>query len=130
MMYPNATKADIAEKMGINKKTLYNLIQDGYEQNLLSFSDPLEQIDHQLIPKIVKNLNFFLDQQDKTVTIEAAKGTIFKSYAEAKGITEGGQTILALRIEQPDGGEVKVLAGRILGKPKDIEDDIIDIEAE
>ena len=119
MMNPNQPVSAIAEKMGISRTQLYNVIKDGQSAGFLTFDDPLERIEHQIIPKVVDNLNFFLDAKDKTVTIEAAKGTLFKSYQDSKGISDGNTTVLALKIEQADGGsEVKVLSGHIVGRPK------------
>ena len=133
MVYPNSAKADIAEKMGISAATLYKIITDAQAQGLIKFTDPLERIDYEIIPKIVDNLNHFLDAKDKTVTIEAAKGTLFKSYQESRGISDGNQTVLALKIEMPDGQDVKILTGHIVGKPKSLseaEDNLtIDVEA-
>lgn len=117
---PNETMAAIAEKMGVGRSHLYTLIKQGQEAGILVFSDPMERIEYQIIPKVVDNLNYFLDAKDKTVTIEAAKGTIFRAYQDSKGITDGGQTILALKIEQADGSELRVLTGRIVGTPKEL----------
>ena len=118
--YPQATKTEIAEKMGIVHQTLSQILREGQDQGLLVFTDPLERIDYEIIPKIVDNLNYFLTAKDKTVTIEAAKGTLFKAYADSKGIIEGNQTMLALKIEPASGTDVKILAGHIVGQPKTI----------
>jgi hypothetical protein len=118
MLNPNATMGDIADKMGIASTTLYRLIKDGQAAGVLVFEDPLKRIEHQIIPKVVDNLNFFLDAKDKTVTIETAKGTLFKAYQDSKGMTEGNMTVLALKIEQAGGPEMKVVTGHIVGRPK------------
>lgn len=132
MVYPNSSKIEIAEKMGISHTTLYKIITEAQAQGLIKFTDPLERIDYEIIPKIVDNLNHFLDARDKTVTIEAAKGTLFRTYQDSKGITDGAQTVLALRIEQPKEGDIKILAGHIVGKPKGLssldDNPIVDVQ--
>lgn len=131
MMFPNAPRTELAEKMGITPKRLYEIITKGKEEGLIEFSDPLERIDYEIIPKIVDNLVHFLDARDKTVTIEAAKGTLFPAYKESRGMTETNQTVLALKIELPDGNEVKVIGGgRIVGVPKPLDEPIIDLDTE
>lgn len=123
MTLPNATKAEIADKMGITPKRLYEILQEGRSEGILEFSDPLDRIDYELVPKILDNLNHFLDIRDKTVTIEAAKGTLFKTYQESRGLTESSQTVLALKIEMPDGQDVKIVTGHIVGRPKELVSD-------
>lgn len=128
MVFPDLPKQAIAEKMGITSSTLNKLLRDGQSHGILTFTDPLDRIDYEIIPKIVENLNYFLDAKDKTVTIEAAKGTLFRAYQDAKGISDGATTVLALKIEQPEpGSDVKVIAGKIVGKPKSggLEDPLI-----
>jgi hypothetical protein len=81
--------------------------------------DPLLRIEHELIPKIVNNLNHFLDEGDRTVTIEAAKGVVFPQYRESKGITETKIAILGLQIQLPESGDMtQVGRGMISGMPK------------
>lgn len=123
LLFPNSTKSDIASKMGLSNSTLYELLRQGQEHGLLKFTDPLEMIEYQIIPKIVNNLNYYLDQKDKTVTIEAAKGTLFPAYKESRGIQEGSQTVLALKIEPAGDSGIKVLAGHIVGRPKGLPED-------
>ncbi len=50
-----------------------------------------------------------------------AKGTIFKSYAEAKGISDKPTTVLALKIETADPNQVKILSSSIVGVPRVID---------
>ncbi len=118
VLNPNATLKDLAGMMGIAPGTLYKVIKEGQETGILTFDDPLARIEHEIIPKVVDNLTYFLDKKDKTVTIEAAKGTIFRQFQDSKGISDGNQTVLALKIEQADGTDIKVMTGHIVGSPK------------
>lgn len=132
MAFPNASKVEIAEKMGITTKRLYELLTAAKKEGLLEFTDPFDRIDYEIVPKIIDNINHFLDAKDKTVTIEAAKGTIWKTYQESKGISDTNQTVLALKIEMPDGQAPKLMAGRIVGQPKTLSDaelQVIDLDS-
>lgn len=120
-VYPNISKAELAEKMGIPKSALHKMIKDAQEAGILTFDDPLDRVEHELIPKVIDNLNYFLDAKDRTVTIEAAKGTVFRQFQESKGISDNAQTVLALKIEQADGQTIKIATGRIVGQPKELE---------
>jgi Mn-dependent DtxR family transcriptional regulator len=114
---PKITKVETSRRLGISQKTLHASINRAVKEGWLKFDDPLSRIEHEIVPKVVDNLNHFLDKKDKTVTIEAAKGTIFKTYLESKGISEAPQTVLALKIETVDG-DAKVIEGHVLGKPR------------
>lgn len=121
---PDLNHADIARKIGIAPRTLYSLITKATKEGWLQFSDPVSRIENEVIPKVVDNLVYFLDKKDRTTTLETAKGTIFKKYQEEQGISDAAQTVLALRVEIPDmaTGAPKVLTGRIVGKPKELEE--------
>ena len=115
---PDLTNIDIAKRLGIAPKTLTNQIYKARKAGWLTFDDPLEEVEYGIVPKVVKNLNKFLDDEDKQVTIEVAKGTLFKQFQESKGITEKPMTILAIKLELPELGESQIVSGKIVGKPK------------
>jgi hypothetical protein len=118
--HPDWTHAEIAKKLGILPRTLYGIIYRATKEGWLRFEDPVQRIENEIIPKVVDNLSRMLDEGNERVTIETAKGTIFRKYQEEQGISDAAQTILALKIEQPDGTETKILTGRIVGRPKAI----------
>lgn len=124
--YPDDTREQLAKRMGVAAVTISTILRRGKETGLISFDDPLERVEFELIPRVIDNLAFYLAQQDKTVTLETAKGTIFKQFAEAKGVSEAQQTILAIKIEQPDNSTVKLVSGHIVGRPKELADHIAD----
>jgi hypothetical protein len=118
---PNATKQQIAEMMGLTSRQLHTILKQARENDLLVLDDPLERIELEIIPKVVDNLAYYLNQKDKTVTIETAKGTLFKQFAAEKGIQDQPSTVLALKIEMPDSSSPPVVtAGRIVGVPKQL----------
>jgi len=123
-MNPNITNKDAAEKMGIAISHLNTIITRARKAGWLIFEDPMQRIEHEIMPKVAENLNYYLDQRDRTVTIETAKGTLFKQFEKAHGIGEQtSQTVLAIKIEYPEtlpeGPEIKILSrGNVVGTPK------------
>lgn len=117
---PDITNVEIARRLSITPHHLQFVIRQATQEGWLVHDDPISRIDYQIIPKAIDNLNHFLEAKDRVVTIEVAKGTIFKSYQEAKGIGQSSQTVLALKIELPtnDSAQLEVVEGQILGKPK------------
>lgn len=121
---PEISTMDVARKLGVHPSTMYHAISKATREGWLIFSDPIDQIDHQIVPKVVENLNYFLDQKDQRVTIETAKGTIFPTYRNSKGIEEISNTVLALKIEMPESpGPIVDVTGNVVGKPKRIAED-------
>lgn len=89
------------------------------ESGNLTFDDPMEQIEFEIVPKTVQNLSELLDQKDKQATLETAKGTIFRAYQEAKAATPAAATVLALKLEFPKEGDTKeatIALGQVLGQ--------------
>lgn len=119
---PHLRQKDIAERMGITAGTLSNLLANAQRKGWLVFDNPMDKIEYQIVPKVVDNLLEFLDQKDKTVTLETAKGTVFKQYQAAKGVQDVQNTVLALKIEMADPGTpTKIITGQIVGQPRSVE---------
>lgn len=121
---PSRTNVECAKIIGIAPQTLNSYISKAHRGGWLRFTEPLARIEHEIIPQTLDNLAFYLSKEggrDKQVTIEAAKGMIFKQYLDAKGINEAPQTILALKIETQapiEGQVVKVGSGHVVGVPR------------
>ena len=120
---PDLSNSEIARRMGIAAPTLRAAIQKGVQEGWLKFEDPIQAIEYQIIPKVVRNLNQFLDAGDKQVTIETAKGTLFKQFQESTTTIQAPQTVLALKIEMAPGlGSSPVVSSTIVGTPRQIID--------
>lgn len=120
---PGITNIEVAKRLGISTRTLNGYIYTANKEGWLKFEDPLDRIEYNLIPRVLDNLDYYLKQQDKQVTLETAKGTIFKIYQESKGVSEAPQTVLALRIEQaPSDGKGEIITGVVVGKPRQMEE--------
>lgn len=118
---PDVTQEAAAKQIGISRRWLQMLIQRAATEGWLRFDDSLSRLEYVVVPKVVDNLEKFLNEGDKTTTIETAKGTIFKQYQEMKGVSDAPKTVLALRIE-PASGEVKIVTGQIVGTPRQLEE--------
>lgn len=123
---PGITNQEIAKRLGISRITLTSIIKKATDEGWLKFDEPLSRLEFEVIPKVIDNLTHFLDKKDKTVTIETAKGTVFKDYQKAQGTGEGSQVVLALKIEAIEPENVKITAGQIVGSPKVIEGEVKD----
>jgi hypothetical protein len=119
---PGVTVIEAAKKMGLSPNSLRAYIQRGTREGWLRFDDSIDRIRHEIVPKVLDNISGFLDAKDKTVTIETAKGTIFRTYQAAEGALDGQQTVLGLKIEMIGGplDQQPVLMGQVIGKPKEL----------
>jgi transposase len=118
---------EIAERIGIKYTTLRTMVYRASQEGWLKFTDPTERFQNQIVPKVVDNIEHFIDKKDRTMTIEAAKGAgIFKNYQAIKVEGQAPMTVLALKIEPAPGGSSKVLTGHVVGVPKAIEGEVKD----
>lgn len=121
-MEPKLTFPEAAARLGLNVHTLKSYIYKASKDGHLKFDDSMQRIEYEIIPKVMDNLKEFLDKKDRTVTLETAKGTVFKQFQAAQGIQDGGNMVLALKIETQPAEEVRTVAGVIVGTPKRIEE--------
>ena len=111
----------ISEELGLTHGTVRGLVFRASQGGLLKYDDPYERFENAIVPKVVDNIEYWIDQKDKKMTIEAAKGAgLFKAHQAIKVESEAPQTILALKIEMPPGldGPPKVITGRVVGRPR------------
>ena len=113
----------VAEKLGLSYQYVRNLVWRAGKEGWLKFEDPLERFENEILPRVVDNIDYWIAQKDKKMTIEAAKGGgIFKSHQTMK--IEGGapSQVLALKIEMPPGApEPTISAGKVVGRPRTLE---------
>lgn len=111
--------------MGIGVANLRWHLRKATKEGWLRFDDPLERLEHELIPQTMDNLKHFLDKKDRQTTIETAKNTIFKVYQESQGVGQTQQTVLALKIDMqaiPNQETTKIISGEVVGTPKELKD--------
>lgn len=131
---PDLTNKEIAEQLGIALRTLNNTLYKARKEGWLQFHDPLDELKYGMIPKVVDNLNLFLDARDRTVTLEAAKATLFREFANKEGIADAPPTtILALKIELPEGYSRENLPkpkGVIVARPNFVDAEVVKVESD
>lgn len=114
---------EVAERLDLSHSTVRNIVHKGNKLGLIQYDDPFERFENQIIPKVVDNIEYWIDQKDKKMTIEAAKGAgVFKAHQAIKVEGQAPQTVLALKIEMPEasGHEAKTIVGHVVGKPRRI----------
>ena len=103
------------------------MVYKASKEGWLKFTDPTERFQNQIVPKVVDNIEHWIDKKDKTMTIEAAKGSgIFKNYQAIRVEGQAPTTVLALKIEPVAAGQTKVTSGHVVGVPKMIEGEVKD----
>lgn len=122
---PGISKLEIAKKLGVCHTTINHALDFAAQNGWITLEDPIERVRHEIVPKTIDNINHFLDAKDKQVTIEVAKGTIFKMFQTAEGLQDEAPMVLALKIEMPPTGDAqgKIIEGQVIGKPKQLEGD-------
>jgi hypothetical protein len=114
------TNRECAQRMGMTRQNLSYILNKAVAEGWLKFDDPIERLEHEIIPKALDNLTILLNDRDRVATLETMKGTSFPAYREAKGIGDAPQTVLALKIETADPAQAKIVTGTIVGRPKEL----------
>lgn len=116
------TYKQIGQKLGVSEARVAQIVWQANKKQLIEYDSPFEYFENRLVPKVVANIEHFLDEKDRKVTIEAAKGAgIFKSHQALKVEGEVHQNVIALKIEMPPavGQESPQMAvGTVVGKPR------------
>jgi len=131
---------DIAATVGYSKETIRTYLKRAHARgwlNINSLPDVEDKIDIVLKDKVVRNVNEFLDERDKDVTVEAAKGFgIFKQHQVIKG-DQNLSVGMSLRVQvemppTPHGGSPIIIrpgtAGGVRGMDIPLDAEIIETE--
>lgn len=115
---------EIAQGLGISEKSISPYVYRATKNGWLDIDDPTQKLEYQLMHKVVRNLDTSLDDGIRHVTsgmpvgtqvaLEMAKGTLFKKYDAETGAGPA-TTIVAVKIEMPDGPRPQVRAGNDVG---------------
>jgi hypothetical protein len=97
---------DIAKALGISVKSISPYIYRAGKNGWLDIDNPKMRMQYQVMHKVVRNLDEMLDSPDpgikERITVEAAKGTVFKEFGEQQQQAPV-QTVVAIRIDMPAG---------------------------
>jgi predicted transcriptional regulator len=112
------TVRQIAAERGIAYDTLKSYIYKATKAGELVHDSIADRLEYEIIPKVVDNVNTFLDEKSEKMTIEAAKGLgVFKSYQAVKVENATPSMVLAIKFENSDV-QVAPADEEILGQPK------------
>ena len=122
--------ADIAKVLGISEKCISPYLYKAGKRGHLAFDDPKDTVEYQMMHKVVRNLDAMLDDPTilskgersvkQEVTLEVAKGTLFKRFEPAPAVATS-QTIVAIKIETPPGPPQAVREDTMGGTPAYVE---------
>ena len=121
----------IAKELNLSERSLNQYLwmagKNGWIPRKRGFIDPKDDLEFDLAHKVVKNLGDLLDSDDaetkKEVTLEVAKGTLFKRFGDQN--TQAPQTtVLAVRIEMPAGEPTIIRDGTTGGRGRWLEGEV------
>ena len=102
--------AEIAEALGIKKTTLSTYVYYAGVNGWLNpevMANPADRVEYALLHKVVRNLEQSLDSTNpierQEVTLEMAKGTLFKKWGSEVSAALPSSTVVAIKIEMPPG---------------------------
>ena len=114
---PGITNAEIARRLGIAPTSLNSILYRARKEGWLQIEDPLTRVELELVPKVVENLNYYLDRKDPRVTMDAAKGLLYPLWKQSQGVEDNKVQVLGIKIEMPPDGP-SYARGIITGKPR------------
>ena len=100
---PNWSTARIATELGMSKASLYRSIGQARKKGILKIEDVEDQIEHVLKPKVMENIEHYLNEKDKEMTIQAAKG--IGIFTPKQGSADQPTTVIGIKIEMPPGAD-------------------------
>ncbi len=131
---PKLTHAEAAARLDIAPQTLTNLIHKATKAGWLTFENPMDELEYEMIPEANRVIKNAMKSGDSDVAVKLAQATIWKQYAASKGVSDAPTTVLALKIEMPpgftpDAGSVPI-KGVIVGQPRTIDAEVIEAKDE
>lgn len=126
------TNVQIAETLHYSPTTIDTYLYRAGKQGWLSeiVDDPKDAIEYDVMHKVVRNMGEALDSDDAErrdkMTVEVARGTIFKKFDPQTGQAAPTLTMLAVKIEMPVGALEKVRPGAIVGQPAYLDAEVVE----
>lgn len=123
----------IAEKLGIGVPSIRTYIYMAGKNGWLDFDNAKDHLENLTAHKVLRNLDGVLDgtleltPTQRDVTLEVAKGTLFKKFDMAPVVAPGNTNVLAIKVEFPAGTiNVPVREGTTGGTPAWTEGEVVD----
>lgn len=115
---------EIAEALKISEKSISPYVYRATKNGWLDIEDPTQKLEYQLMHKVVRNLDDSLEDNARHATsmvpvktqvaMKIAEGTIFKKYDNPANAV-ASTTIVAVKIEMPEGPRPQIRAGNDVG---------------
>lgn len=129
------TTEEIAAELGIKPGSVHSYVYRAAKSGFLVnkrgeslLDDPKDRVEFELAHKAVRNMNEFLDSDNDEVrermTLEIAKGALFKKFDPQPTAPSMGVQALAIKIEMPTTGGMAVREGTIGGVPNYVEGEV------
>lgn len=101
---PGLSNIDIAERLGINERTLRAHLQRSRETGFLKITDPELKLENEILPLAMERLGEHVDAGSLQAVLEVVKGLgLLKSHQAIKTQTEVTQKIAVVNIHVPEG---------------------------
>lgn len=124
---------EIATALGLaSSSVVRGYIHRAYRNGWLTddLDNPKDKIEYEIGHKLVRNMHEALDSPDTErrdkMTVEVAKGTLFKQFDQQTGSVAQPLNVLAIKIEMPEGTPQKVREGTIGGRPAFVDAEVTD----
>lgn len=127
---------DIAKAVGLaNATTVRGYIYRAGKNGWLGeeVTNPRDALDFDIMHKVVRNIGEALDSNDDErrdrMAVKVAEGTIFKSYDAQAGQEKPAMTMIAVKVEMPEGYAPTVREGAAVGSPNYIDGQVVEHES-
>jgi hypothetical protein len=125
---------EIAKALEIKEKSVRQYLYIAGRNGWLAkaeWADPHDQLEYDTIHKVVRNLDEMLDSSDPAmradVTLQTAKGTIFKRYDQDVVHHQPQMNMLSIRVELPPADNTQTMRkGSGGGTPLYVEAEVVD----
>lgn len=132
------TNDEIAAELQIKTKSVNQYIylagRNGWvaRRNGEVIGDSKDDVELNVLPRVLRNLKEFLDSDDeevrKEVTLKTADGTLFKKFANDGTATMPQMSALTINIVHPEGAAMTIREGTTHGTPMFVEGQVIDVK--
>jgi hypothetical protein len=120
---PSPAPLSLAQELGIAKSTVYTSIYRAGLNGWLTFEDPRDSLEYQLLPKAIKNLHEALDDETRHSTSgqmvktqiaeKMAEGALYPRLAGVQA--QAAQTLVGIKIQIVGGDPGSMREGTTMG---------------
>lgn len=129
------TNDEIAAELQIKPKSVNQYIYLAGRNGWLArrdgsvIGDPKDDVELNILPRVLRNLREFLDSDDddvrKEVTLKTAEGTLHKRFA-GEAAAPPSMNALTINVVMPPTGQAQIREGTTHGQPMFVEGQVVD----